>query len=89
MKETDKLTLQKMIKLYKGNDVDKESLAAYSMDRLKKCPFNADEKPRCVKCKIHCYDKPHQEQIIKVMRQTKIKFSLLHPLLTVRYFMRL
>ena len=85
----DQIILQQMINLYEGSDIEKENLVAYSLDKLENCPFNSSEKPRCVKCKIHCYDKIHQDQIIKVMRQTRIKFALLHPVLTARYFMKI
>ena len=89
MKNIDRIILQQMIDLYKGSDIEKKNLVVYSLDKLENCPFNSTEKPRCVKCKIHCYDKIHQEQIKKVMRQTRIKFALLHPALTARYFMRI
>jgi hypothetical protein len=64
-----------MIELYcrrhhqaKGSLCDEcRELLAYAMQRIEKCPFQAD-KPTCAKCPIHCYRPAMREKVRQVMR---------------------
>lgn len=75
---------KKQIKLDKNKKVEKEDLKNYCHFRLSKCPFK-DNKPFCSNCKIHCYDKIHQDLIKKVMRYSGPRMLIYHPLLAFRH----
>jgi len=57
-------------------------LLAYAMQRIEKCPFQAD-KPTCAKCPIHCYKPAMREKVRQVMRYAGPRMMLHHPVLAV------
>ncbi len=59
-----------------------EQLAAYAMQRLDKCPFQA-AKPTCAKCPIHCYRPAMRQQVRQVMRYAGPRMMLRHPFLAI------
>ncbi len=87
-KESEVVNL--MIDLYYKNKVnkdkveEKEDLKKYCEFRLSKCPFK-DNKLFCSNCKIHCYDKTHQDLIKKVMRYSGPRMMIYHPIVTIKH----
>lgn len=75
---------KKQIRLDEGKNVEKKDLINYCHYRLSKCPFK-DNKPFCSNCKIHCYDKIHQELIRKVMRYSGPRMMIYHPIIAIRH----
>ena len=73
---------KKQIRLDEGKNVEKKDLMNYCHYRLSKCPFK-DNKPFCSNCKIHCYDKIHQELIRKVMRYSGPRMMIYHPIIAI------
>ena len=57
-----------------------ESLLAYALCRLERCPFGADKTP-CVDCAIHCYKADRREQVRAVMRYAGPRMLWRHPIL--------
>jgi len=47
----------------------------YSLNRLQTCSF--EEKPKCRKCKIKCYDKNHWKKVSQIMRYSGIKLGFI------------
>ncbi len=63
-----------------------EKLFEYAMQRIDKCPFKAD-KPTCAQCTIHCYKPAMREQVRLVMRYSRPRMLLYHPLLTMLHYL--
>ncbi len=88
--DRERRTIQVMIQLYcQGNHrangelcPECQQLAAYAMQRLEKCPFQAD-KPTCAKCPIHCYKPAMRQQVRQVMRFAGPRMMLRHPVLAI------
>ena len=59
-------------------------LEAYTRLRLEKCPYG-EEKPTCVDCPIHCYQRARREQIRGVMAFSGPRMLLSHPVLAIRH----
>jgi hypothetical protein len=86
------VTLREMIRLYCQRQhgttqelcADCRQLAEYAMQRLEKCPFQA-EKPTCAKCSVHCYKPEMRERVRVVMRFAGPRMLLRHPVLTVMH----
>lgn len=91
--ERERHTIRLMIEIYcRGNHHTAEALCgdcqalhAYAMQRVDKCPFQAD-KPTCAKCPIHCYKPDMRERVRRVMRYAGPRMLFLHPVLTVRHY---
>jgi hypothetical protein len=64
---------------------DCQQLSAYAMQRMDKCPYQAD-KPTCAKCPIHCYKPAMREQVREVMRYAGPRMILSHPVLTAWHY---
>ncbi|MFC2151748.1 nitrous oxide-stimulated promoter family protein [Bacteroidota bacterium] len=64
---------------------DCSELIDYAEKRLLSCPY-IENKPVCVKCTIHCYNKQQQEKIKQVMRTVGPKMIYKHPWDTLWYF---
>ena len=81
-------TIRVMIEIYcRGNHHpaeamcgDCQALVTYAMQRVDKCPFQAD-KPTCAKCPIHCYKPDMRERIRAVMRYAGPRMVWRHPVL--------
>lgn len=54
----------------------------YALVRLDKCPFR-ENKPRCVKCPVHCYKPDMREKVRAVMRYAGPRMLRRHPVLSV------
>jgi len=63
-----------------------ESLRAYALERLGKCPFLPD-KPTCLKCPVHCYKKDMQERVREVMRYAGPRMLWHHPVLAILHLL--
>lgn len=91
--ERERHTIRVMIEIFcHGNGhsraalcADCQQLSAYAMQRIDKCPYQAD-KPTCAKCPIHCYKPAMREQIRQVMRYAGPRMILSHPVLTVWHY---
>lgn len=83
-------TVQAMIRLYcRANHWSGahlcpscESLQAYALDRLARCPFQ-EGKTTCARCPVHCYRPSQREEIRVVMRYAGPRMLTRHPLLTL------
>jgi hypothetical protein len=62
------------------------ALAQYAHKKLSQCPHN-EHKPKCSRCKIHCYAPDKREQIRRVMRFAGPRMMLYRPWETVRHLM--
>jgi hypothetical protein len=60
-------------------------LRNYSMERLKKCPFQ-EGKTTCNKCPVHCYQPLMRERIRSVMRYAGHHMTYRHPVLALFHF---
>jgi len=60
------------------------ALYDYAACRLDRCPYG-EEKPTCVNCPIHCYEKARREQVRTVMRYAGPRMLLRHPVLAVMH----
>lgn len=90
----EKKTIEKMIGIYCRNlhnskDIchDCKILLEYALNRIEKCPL-IENKPTCVDCKIHCYNKEMKEKIRIVMRYSGPKMIYHHPQLAILHLMR-
>jgi len=61
-----------------------QALLDYALERLDKCPFQAD-KPTCAKCPIHCYRPSRREEIRAVMGYAGPRMMWQHPLLALSH----
>jgi hypothetical protein len=59
-----------------------EGLARYVSLRLERCRFGED-KPTCVKCPVHCYQRDRRDQIKVVMRYAGPRMLWHHPWLSL------
>jgi hypothetical protein len=70
-----------------GTDLCPEcrELLDYATVRLERCRFG-DEKPVCVKCPVHCYQRARREQVKAVMRYAGPRMLWRHPILSLRHW---
>ena len=61
-------------------------LLDYATVRLDRCRFGS-EKPVCVKCPVHCYQRARREQIRAVMRYAGPRMLWQHPILSLRHWL--
>jgi hypothetical protein len=61
-------------------------LLDYAAVRLERCRFGV-EKPVCVKCPVHCYQRARREQVKAVMRYAGPHMLWRHPILSLRHWM--
>ncbi len=61
-------------------------LLARVLERLRSC--TRDPKPACRDCAAHCYPPPVRARIKEVMRFSGPRMLLLHPLLTLRHYLK-
>jgi len=87
--EREKRTIEAMIRLYCKKKHHEASLCSecsgileYAMKKLNKCPFE-ENKPTCIYCKIHCYQKEQREKIRQIMRFSGPKMIFHHPVLAI------
>lgn len=86
-------TIQTMISIYchgqhhttKSVCPECAALSAYAMQRIDKCPFQAD-KPTCAKCPVHCYKPEMRERVRRVMRYSGPRMMFSHPVLTFWHY---
>ncbi len=86
----ERRTIQTMVEIYcqenhhpaGGLCPECQQLTVYAMQRLEKCPFQA-EKPTCAKCPIHCYKPAMRLQVRQVMRYSGPRMMLHHPILAL------
>jgi len=86
----ERRTIQFMIEIYcrgKHSPVGEicpecQELAAYAMQRIEKCPFQAD-KPTCASCPIHCYKPAMRERVRQMMRFSGPRMLFAHPILAI------
>lgn len=62
------------------------AVRAYAWRRLERCVF-AEDKPTCVKCKVHCYSAAMRERVRRVMRWAGPRLLLRHPLLALHHWL--
>jgi hypothetical protein len=90
--ETEKQTLEKMIRLFckaKHGSInslcnDCSALLNYAEARLDHCP-HGDEKPVCRKCPVHCYKPDMRERITEVMRFSGPRMLINDPASALRH----
>jgi hypothetical protein len=63
-----------------------QSLLEYAGVRLERCRFGS-EKPTCVRCPVHCYQRERREQIRSVMRYSGPRMLWQHPVLSLRHWL--
>jgi hypothetical protein len=61
-------------------------LLDYAAVRLERCRFGV-EKPVCVKCPVHCYQRSRREQVKAVMRYAGPRLLWRHPILSLRHWL--
>lgn len=90
----EKKTVLSMIQIFcKGNHFqntlcdDCKELLDYSLKRIDNCIF-IDNKPVCVDCEIHCYNKEMREKIKVIMRYSGPKMIYRHPVLAINHLLR-
>ena len=91
--QRERRTIKLMIEIYcHSNHHTAEGLCGecaalhdYAMQRVDKCPFQAD-KPTCAKCPIHCYKPAMREQVRRMMRYSGPRMMLYHPVLALRHY---
>ena len=59
----------------------------YALTRLACCPFG-ENKPTCLKCKIHCYRAEEKETARQIMREQGPRMLLRHPFLTAEHLIK-
>ena len=91
--QQEKETIEAMISLFcKGKHKEDElcddcrELLDYSNKRLDSCKFGK-EKPKCIKCEVHCYKPEMQERIKEVMRYSGPRMIAHHPVMALRHLM--
>jgi hypothetical protein len=63
-----------------------QELLDYAGVRLDRCRFGS-EKPVCVKCPVHCYQRARREQVRMVMRYAGPRMLWQHPILSLRHWL--
>ena len=63
-----------------------QELLDYAGVRLDRCRFGPD-KPVCVKCPVHCYQRARREQVRTVMRYAGPRMLWQHPILRLRHWL--
>lgn len=61
-----------------------DALLSYALERLDRCPFQAD-KPTCAQCPIHCYRSPMRDEIRAVMTYAGPRMLFRRPLLALAH----
>lgn len=64
-----------------------KAFLTYALTRLAYCPFG-ENKPTCLKCKIHCYRSEQKETAKIIMRQEGPRMLFKHPVLTVEHMIK-
>ena len=59
----------------------------FALTRLACCPFG-ENKPTCLKCKIHCYRAEEKETARQIMREQGPRMLLRHPILTAEHLIK-
>ena len=63
------------------------ALLLYAERRIDGCKFGM-EKPNCLDCTVHCYNKEKREEIRTVMRFAGPRMMVYHPLIAIRHLLR-
>ena len=63
-----------------------QDLLDYAARRLERCRFGGD-KPTCVRCPVHCYQRQWREQTKTVMRYAGPRLLWRHPILSLRHWL--
>ena len=63
-----------------------QGLLDYAGVRLERCRFG-QEKPVCVKCPVHCYQRARRDQVKVVMRYAGPRMLRQHPILSLRHWL--
>lgn len=58
----------------------------YANVRLERCRFG-EEKPTCVNCPVHCYQRERREQARVVMRYAGPRMVWEHPIMSLRHWL--
>lgn len=90
----EKKTIKVIVELYCRHNHESDEglcegcrdLLAYSNDRLDECPL-ASNKPTCLDCTIHCYERSKKEEVRAVMRYSGPRMLLRHPILAIHHLM--
>jgi len=90
----EKKTIEAMIELYcRDNHEGDEGLCKscrdlldYANERLDRCQL-ASNKPTCLDCSIHCYERSRKEEVRIVMRYSGPRMLRRHPILAIRHLM--
>ncbi|MEL3907046.1 MAG: nitrous oxide-stimulated promoter family protein [Treponema sp.] len=87
--ENEKALVDAMIDLYAKahpQAFDAEVLKAYAHKRVENCRYrNAEGKPFCNVCPVHCYKPEMREHIRAVMRYSGPRMLFRHPLLSLAH----
>jgi predicted amidophosphoribosyltransferase len=59
---------------------------SYANARLERCHYGP-EKPTCVKCPVHCYQRERREQVRVIMRHAGPRMMWEHPLMSLRHWL--
>lgn len=86
-------TIDAMIRMYcRGRHGQKSGLCPeclelldYALERLQKCPFG-ENKPRCSRCRVHCYKPEMRARIKEVMRYAGPRMLYRHPILAGAHY---
>jgi len=65
---------------------DCSELWQYARQRVERCPLGRD-KPTCLNCAVHCYQRAMQDRIREVMRYAGPRMPARHPILTLFHFL--
>ncbi|MFA6290609.1 MAG: nitrous oxide-stimulated promoter family protein [Victivallales bacterium] len=87
-------TIKRMIEIYcadkhagaDGLCDDCKSLLDYAVQKIGKCPQKP--KPKCSKCKIHCFSSEMRTRIREVMRYSGPRMLIRHPLMALRHCLK-
>ena len=60
------------------------TLLYYATQRIDRCVFG-DDKPTCVNCRIHCYNKVMRQRVREVMRYAGPRMVWRHPILALAH----
>jgi hypothetical protein len=89
----EKQTVGIMIDLYckmnhsaESNCNECREIKAYVFKKLEKCPFGI-QKPTCLNCKVHCYQKSEREKIREIMKFSGPKMIFRHPYLAIMHIL--
>jgi predicted amidophosphoribosyltransferase len=63
-----------------------QEFLAYANVRLERCHFGA-EKPACVNCPVHCYQRERREQVRAIMVYAGPQMLWRHPVLSLRHWL--